>query len=135
MLDIAIFKTKPFTVKTESGRIYYEPELLVGKIFTNNSGRFFAGAVFDMNGNYEGEENLTQEEFFERVPDAFIPGFYGDKEINPDRIGYAFPETLTQISHLLSIFESRKFSKKKAFDNLAEVSNLINNLAQVIANA
>lgn len=133
MLDIAIFKTKPFTVKTESGRIYYQPELLVGKIFTNNSGRFFAGAVFDMNGNFEGEEHLTQEEFFERVPDAFIPDVSADKEINPDRIGYAFPETLTQISHLLSIFESRKFSK--AFDNLAEVSNLINNLAQVIANA
>jgi len=135
MLDIAIFKTKPFTVKTESGRIYYQPELLVGKIFTDNPGRFFAGAVFDMNGNYEGEEHLTQEEFFERVPDAFIPGFYGDKEINPDRVGYAFPETLTQISHLLSIFESRIFSKKKAFDNLAEVSNLLNNLASVIANA
>ena len=135
---IQIFKTIPYTITLESGKQIAEPEILVGKIHADSPDRFFVGAVFDDKDNYNGEEILTKEEFFSRVPHACVALPEPDEdetEVMPDKIDFDFIEPVEKIRHSVMIFNARSFSKKKAFDALKEVSKIIAEIGAAIANA
>ena len=135
---IQIFKTIPYTITLESGKQIAEPEILVGKIHAENPDRFFVGAVFDINDNYNGEEILNKEEFFSRVPHAYVTLPLADEdetEVMPDKIDFDFIEPVEKIRRSVLIFNARSFSKKKAFDALKEVSKIIAEIGAAVANA